>query len=382
MNPRLLLLKAGPPDRVVPSELHRQHALMCATDGVSRALEQAPLPSIVLNRYRQIVYANAAFLLLLHASAQAQVLGTRIGEALGCRHSDETPLGCGTTPFCAQCGAAKAQVAVAHSPGAREEYRVARHRAGDDLDLRVWARSAAIDGERFTVLTLLDVSDEKRREALERIFFHDILNTAGGLRGASSLFAVSAGAEREEMAGVVEHLSDLLIGEIEGQRELMAMERGTLELELKDVSVRELIAEVAETLRHHDVAADRDVRLASCPDGLRLRTDPRLLRRVLGNMTKNALEACPAGGAVTMTCAEDGDRVVFSVHNPTEMPEAVKLQVFQRSFSTKGAGRGLGTYSMKLITERYLHGRVRFESAAGAGTTFVAEYPRAIATPP
>lgn len=382
MNARLLPIQSGPPDRVPPSALQLQHALICATDALSRALEQVPLPSVVLNRYRQIVYANEAFLLMLHADAQAQVIGTRVGEALGCRHSDETPLGCGTTPSCAQCGVARVQVAVAHDRSAREEYRVARRQAGDDLDLRVWARPAVVGDERFTVLTLLDVSDEKRREALERIFFHDILNTAGGLRGASSLFAVSAGAERDEMAGIVEHLSDRLIGEIEGQRDLMVMERGTLQLELRDVSAAELMAEVAETMRHHDAAQERHLRMASCSGGLRLRTDPRLLRRVLGNMIKNAFEACPTGGTVTIESVLRGDRVVFSVHNPTEMPEAVKLQVFQRSFSTKGAGRGLGTYSMKLITERYLHGRLTFESTAGAGTTFVAQYPRSIATPP
>jgi signal transduction histidine kinase len=48
--------------------------------------------------------------------------------------------------------------------------------------------------------------------------------------------------------------------------------------------------------------------------------------------------------------------------------------VFQRSFSTKGTGRGLGTYSIKLLTERYLGGRVWFESAEGHGTTFHAEF--------
>jgi sensor histidine kinase regulating citrate/malate metabolism len=58
------------------------------------------------------------------------------------------------------------------------------------------------------------------------------------------------------------------------------------------------------------------------------------------------------------------------------MPSEVQLQVFQRSFSTKGAGRGLGTYSMKLISERYLQGCVSFVSTAPDGTVFSADYPR------
>lgn len=57
------------------------------------------------------------------------------------------------------------------------------------------------------------------------------------------------------------------------------------------------------------------------------------------------------------------------------MPYDVQLQVFQRSFSTKGIGRGLGTYSIRLLSERYLSGRVSFTSTPEAGTTFYAWYP-------
>ena len=57
------------------------------------------------------------------------------------------------------------------------------------------------------------------------------------------------------------------------------------------------------------------------------------------------------------------------------MTEAVRHQIFQRSFSTKGPGRGLGTYSVKLFTEQYLKGKVGFESLEGKGTTFFVSLP-------
>ena len=47
--------------------------------------------------------------------------------------------------------------------------------------------------------------------------------------------------------------------------------------------------------------------------------------------------------------------------------------MFQRSFSTKGAGRGLGTYSIKLLGEKYLNGKVGFISEQGRGTIFSVE---------
>ncbi len=52
----------------------------------------------------------------------------------------------------------------------------------------------------------------------------------------------------------------------------------------------------------------------------------------------------------------DAEMIEFWVHNHAVMPESVQRQVFQRSFTTKGRGRGLGTYSVKLLTERYLEG--------------------------
>lgn len=79
-----------------------------------------------------------------------------------------------------------------------------------------------------------------------------------------------------------------------------------------------------------------------------------------------------------MGCRTEGEFVEFWVNNPNVMPRTAQLQVFQRSFSTKGSGRGLGTYSMKLISERYLKGAVAFTSCEEQGTTFLARYPRHI----
>ena len=60
----------------------------------------------------------------------------------------------------------------------------------------------------------------------------------------------------------------------------------------------------------------------------------------------------------------------FQVHNRGEIPEGHRSRIFQRSFSTKGsAGRGLGTYAMKLFGESVLGGQVDFETSV-EGTTF------------
>jgi sensor histidine kinase regulating citrate/malate metabolism len=68
-------------------------------------------------------------------------------------------------------------------------------------------------------------------------------------------------------------------------------------------------------------------------------------------------------------------------HNRAAMSPEVQRQVFKRSFSTKGKGRGLGTYSMRLLTERHLNGEITFTSDQVSGTTFAVVLPAGGHTP-
>ena len=73
---------------------------------------------------------------------------------------------------------------------------------------------------------------------------------------------------------------------------------------------------------------------------------------------------------------DQGEQVALRVHNPSVIPDAIKHQIFQRSFSTKGSDRGIGTYSMRLLGEGYLGGKVSFTSSEPSGTTFVFRIPK------
>lgn len=362
--------------RLPVDAVRQQGELLVAARSVRAMLDRLPHAVLVLNRHRQIVYANPSMLQMLPMPPGCSVIGLRTGEAMNCRHSDETPGGCGTTEFCAECGANTAIRAGQRGEYASDECRIVSKTLGHDLDLRVWAAPLPVDGETFTLFTVMDIKDEKRRELLERVFFHDVLNTAGGIQGIASMCGSCGTEEREELAAVVERLSAVLIEELKAQQSLPLMERGELLVRREPVSSMEILESVAESYRMHQVTGDRQICISPGSTDVTYTTDPTLLRRVIGNMTKNALEACPRGGTVTLSCDSDAQRVRFRVHNPTAMPRQVQLQLFQRSFSTRGPGRGLGTYSMKLLSERYLDGDVTFETSAEHGTTFIASYQR------
>jgi sensor histidine kinase regulating citrate/malate metabolism len=95
-------------------------------------------------------------------------------------------------------------------------------------------------------------------------------------------------------------------------------------------------------------------------------------------MVKNAFEASSDGDTVTIGSSNNEGHVDLWVHNSAVMPPAIQAQVFQRSFSTKGNGRGLGTYSMKLLGERYLKAKVSFTSSESKGTVFTIRCPSRI----
>ncbi|WP_156181150.1 sensor histidine kinase, partial [Desulfovibrio sp. TomC] len=103
---------------------------------------------------------------------------------------------------------------------------------------------------------------------------------------------------------------------------------------------------------------------------VQITSDYTLLMRVIVNMLINALEATPEGGSITFGLQEDGDFAKFWVANKSVIPDHIQSQIFKRSFSTKGVDRGLGTYSIKLLTENYLGGKVGFTSEEPDGTVF------------
>ncbi len=364
----------APAERAPAHEVWRQAQLFSDNLLLRSVLDAVPQIVLVVNEQRQMVFANQALYALSGLDPNNPPVGRRPGEILECAHADDRTGGCGTTEFCRTCGAVRVLLSALRGIEMVDECRIIQVE-GSALDLRVKSTPLEIDGQQFAVFAIEDISHEKRRRALERIFFHDILNTASVLKGFGDILADATPAEIDLMKEHFVHYADRLVDEINAQRELAAAENDELVVRLEMVNAQALLHQLAEAYQHHPVAADRQIAIAPETQPITFMTDATLLGRVLGNMLKNALEACAPGETATLACVRGGNRVAFSVHNPAYMPREIQLQVFQRSFSTKGEGRGLGTYSMKLLSEQYLGGRVMFASSPDDGTTFVATFP-------
>lgn len=368
-------------ERLGNEEILKQHALIGSHHYFQELFNSVNSVACILNDQRQIVYANDNLLKKLEINSMEEVLGIRPGEAIACKHAFSQRTGCGTSEHCMVCGVVKAILKCQQNRIAvEEEARLTIHGIDEDknLDILAHARPLHLEGVFFIVLSLEDISDKKRKENLEKVFFHDIQNVAGGLNGLMSL--VQKMPDKNEAKDMIElslNLSHELLEEIRYFQHFSMAEMGKLDLILSKFQVLRTLQETINNIKFHKVALEKTVLLQEIQDAEIIESDKSILKRVLINMLKNALEATPKGGIVNIGAKliDEGKNVRFFVNNQMEMDQMVKLQVFQRSFSTKGKNRGIGTYSIKLFTEKYLRGTASFISNAEIGTTFYIDIP-------
>ena len=137
-----------------------------------------------------------------------------------------------------------------------------------------------------------------------------------------------------------------------------------------------------ETLRVLPPPPNVTVRL-ECPDGLDADLDRDQIVQVLVNLTRNAIDAMPDGGALLLGADEKSGDVRLCVSDTgTGIPQHVKAKVFEPFFTTKEVGKGTGLgLSMTYGIVKMHCGDIRLETnadvAAGpTGTTFTVTVPR------
>ncbi len=111
-------------------------------------------------------------------------------------------------------------------------------------------------------------------------------------------------------------------------------------------------------------------------DAKKVITDPIYLKRILGNLIGNAVQAMPDGGQIEVHASmQNGSYVVAVKDSGVGIAEDVKSRVFEPLFTTKAKGQGMGLAVAKRLTEA-LGGTLSFESEAGMGAVFTVQLPQ------
>jgi signal transduction histidine kinase len=369
------------PQRSTLQELELRVSRISQNPTIIQLLDSFPDLALILDCNREIVAFNKNAEELLRRKENGEVIGQRLGEALRCIHASEMSGGCGTSVFCADCGAGKSnQKTIQKLESAENECRVIVNYDGFEtsLDFKVITSPLNFEDENYVVFAIKNLESEKRRELLEKIFFHDVLNTASVIFGISGMISeVRETDDFDKYAKILLNTSEQLIQEIQAQRDLSNAETGKLVIYPAQDTVKDILEKAFELYENNSITKGKSFVCDYPEEMMIIETDHHFIIRSLGNLIKNALEAINPGEKVSLSAYEYGENIRFVVSNDGVIPKHIQLQIFNRSFSTKAKkGRGIGTYSVKLLIENYLKGKVNFISNENDQTKFIIEVPK------
>lgn len=262
----------------------------------------------------------------------------------------------------------------------------------------VWSKGVVLDDGRRMLGISLDITESKALESNLR----DALARARYADEAKSRFLAAASHDLRQpfqalqlfyevlrtqptnpnqhpaMEGMGQALAaaDELLGSL---LDVSALEAGTVQPQLKPVSVCEIVSElVAE---HGSLAENKGLTLRALGEGnLEVETDPILLKRILRNLLHNALRYTEKGGIV-LACRRRGERVILQVWDSgrgiaPEHRESIFEDFFQLDNSARDRRKGLG---LGLSTVRRMAQLLTCDitvlSRIGKGTVFSVSLP-------
>ncbi len=259
--------------------------------------------------------------------------------------------------------------------------------------LDIWASWAAQVEERLRLQHLLDdvVSTHRGRVGRE-----DLARRRWVFESLAE-FAAGAGHELNNPLAVIVGRAQLLLGRLEEDpdstrslraiitqaqraarilRDLMYVAR-TPEPRPRPCQPEEVVRACLRDLQGE--AETRGVRIVadSREPGLRVWTDPESLRQLADILTRNALEATPAGGVVQFQASGDTRALRWSIHDSGRGMSATEgAHLFDPFYCGRQAGRGLGlglSRASRIVAQA--GGELKWQSIPGVGTTFIVTLP-------
>jgi two-component system sensor histidine kinase HydH len=234
-------------------------------------------------------------------------------------------------------------------------------------------------------LRVVGITLARAREGLERYatlgrfsaqMAHDLKNPLAAAKGAAEFLSEEMRRanqpRQQEFAGLIVQQLDRLHAVIDRYQRL-----SKLELALSDVDLNLLVGKV---LALQGFAASNQIQVHSqlAPQAPRLSADPEILASALENLLKNAFEAMPQGGAVTVRTAvlRDGDWVAVSIQDTGHgMDARAREQAFTPFFTTRATGSGMGLPFVQQVARAH-GGDVTLASEEGSGTLVQLLLPR------
>jgi two-component system sensor kinase FixL len=234
-----------------------------------------------------------------------------------------------------------------------------------------------------------DISDKVRlqerlveRERLAAIgataatFAHEVGNPLNSMYMAAQLLERRLGKQRDlgddtvltPLRNLMNEMKRLLLL-LEEFRSLARRQK----LNLKPIALSTLITDICTAEKPYYTAQNVTVELEIAPDLPPIEADAEKLRQVLLNLCKNAVEAMPNGGKVTVRANRSGNFIKLDVKD-TGVGIPPGIDIFEPFITTKTQGTGLGLTIVRQIIAAH-KGALTYASTPREGTTFTIELP-------
>jgi Na+/proline symporter/signal transduction histidine kinase/CheY-like chemotaxis protein len=259
-------------------------------------------------------------------------------------------------------------------------YEEAMERANETLERRVEERTEELT--RLNVAITRAKADAEEANASKTRFLaaasHDILQPLNAARlYATSLVERDRQASDPTLAENVDASLDAVEEILTALLDISRLDSGALKPQLTNFRVDELLRQLHREFEA--VAKERGLELAWVPSTLTIRSDRRLLRRLLQNLVSNAIKYTPSGRVLVGARRLKG-RVRLEVWDTglgiPDSKQRIVFREFQRLDQGAKVARGLGLgLSIVERLARVLDHPLALRSRPGRGSVFSVEIP-------
>ena len=351
-------------------------------DGVKRLLDASDVLDAVsssffiTNNKLQIVYCNKAFLNGHKINDISEIEGLNPGDVLGCYHALHSKNGCGTTEKCPTCNFRQSVNKALLKKEIVQDEAILTTIDNKMLAVLITATPFKLENEYFVSISTLNITEQKRKKLMESLYFHDLINLAGSLTGYIEVIQNIPAEEITHHLPAIQQISNQILDEITAQREISKAEQNQLDVDVLPIEINEFLHELKDNLNYHPSLNNRNLYIDYPKESFTLYSDKRLIQRILINMLKNSAESVDEGETIHLSVRKESDRILFRVQNPGYIKPEIQKNIFQFAFSTKGKGRGFGTYGIRLLGETMLKGKTWFTTTQEKeGTSFYLQLP-------
>ncbi len=200
---------------------------------------------------------------------------------------------------------------------------------------------------------------------------HDLKTPMTIISGYGQLMAACDDPEqREAYVEQIQRQFDLMASMT---REILAFARGDTDLVVRKVYMNKYVEELATQLSAATAGRNIDFKLDAKYDGIAYFDEQKLLR-VFHNLARNAVEAMPDGGKLTLGVDKTADQLIWSMKDSGPgIPVELRGRLFELFATGRKGGTGLGLAIVKKILDDH-HGTIAVETGT-TGTNFVLKLP-------